>query len=193
MIGAVLLAGVSGCDDRPAPDEMAAEPGPTTRATEVLPDMERHLTDDGPPLVPESVVRQWSYRTVSNSRVAQPTWLTKRFGKANVRCQRIKAIREVPDMPRTFYRFHIELETYPSVEAAVSRIKGADDVPIEAEKTHFSLWKGFRLGATVVSVSTDVYKFEVEELPRIYRLVQEYFKEKDAQQACATDPPAADR
>lgn len=132
-------------------------------------------------IVPEVVVAQWGYRTITTSVGKQYDWQIERFGAATVQKQRLKAIAEVPGWPHTFYRFTITEEQYSSPQAATNRIKGLLDIPPSVETkmdTDLVLCKGFVYGKSALIVSTDVLKFKQEELPRIYALLEQFIKNR---------------
>lgn len=123
------------------------------------------------PIVPETILAQWGYRTVTNDVARQRDWQDQRFGPAAVRAQRIKAIAEVPRSPHTFYRFTLTEESYASSQAATNRVAGLLDIPRSVDtktEPELLLCRGFAASNHVLIVSTDVYGFYLDELPKVF-------------------------
>lgn len=131
------------------------------------------------PVVPESAVVQWGYRTLTNEPTRQLDWQKQQFGAAAVRVQQIKSIAETPPRlrlaPHTFYRFTLAEETYATPRAASKRIERLHDMPQAVDTKiapELELSRGFALSNRVLIVSTDVLAFDRDELPRILGLLQ---------------------
>jgi|GEM_PF-6513246 len=128
-------------------------------------------------IVNEQKLTDWGYRTNAYGDKDLEKWEVSKFGKANISYQKIKSIKEVPGWPNAYYRFIIIKEAYPSNRAASRRLKMLKVIPREMESKQFPeyiLRKGFVHNNSVYIVSTDVLKFEIEELPRIFQLLKEY-------------------
>ena len=141
------------------------------------------IADDQAPLVRtnlivnEQTLAEWGYGTKEYGEKAQQEWEVSKFGKANISYQNVKSIKEVPDWPNAYYRFTILKEEYPSDKAASSRLGDLKVIPKGMESKEFSeyiLRKGFVESSSVYIISTDVLKFEMEELPRVFQLLKEH-------------------
>lgn len=125
---------------------------------------------------------KWGYKTVTSEEKEQTDWEISEFGKAKIYLQKIKAIREVPDWPNSFYRFTLTGEKYDSESKALNRFKNLDKTPPNINTKmypEYVLRKGFLKGKCVYIISTDVLKFETEELPHIFELLRVYINTKN--------------
>lgn len=129
------------------------------------------------PIVDERSLSHWGYKTIASGEKNQTKWEKSKFGSATIYSQKIKATKEVSDWPNAYYRFTITREEYLSDSKAQKRLKKLYKTPPHINtKMHpeYVLRKGFRKGTCVYIVSTDVLKFEIEELPRIFELLEAY-------------------
>lgn len=129
-------------------------------------------------IVDERTLSDWGYRIIVFGVMEQTKWEASTFGDATIYLQKIKAIKEVPDWPNTYYRFTLTREEYLSDKKAKKRLRKLHKTPpnINTKKhSEYVLRKGFRKENFVYIISTDVLKFEMEELPRIFDLLEMYF------------------
>lgn len=131
-------------------------------------------------IVDPDTLQQWGYRSADLGVYHQLDWELSQFGQATVTFQKIKAIREIPDWPNAYYRFMLSKEVYRDQQHAEHRVmqlrytaKGFNT----KMHPHYMLRKGVAKGNTVYIVSTDVLKFELEELPRVFTLLKSYLLE----------------
>ena len=128
-------------------------------------------------IVDETSLSQWGYKTITSGEKNQTEWESSEFGSATIYSQKIKATKEVSDWPNAYYRFTITKEEYISESKAQKRLKELYKTPSHINtKMHpeYVLRKGFRKGTCVYIISTDVLKFEIEELPRMFDLLEAY-------------------
>lgn len=161
----VLSLAVAGCDSAPkaaqAMSPAVADPGDAAGPTL--------------PIVAEEVLSGWGFRTVSVSKGKQSAWEEREFGKAGVRMQSIKAVKETPGRKDTYYRFTLVEETFACETAARSRfVRLKDNDPELNSKQHpeLILRGGFSTGEKVLYVTTDVSAFEIEKLPAMVDLLK---------------------
>ena len=128
-------------------------------------------------IVDEESLTNWGYKTITSGENKQTDWEISEFGNATIHLQKIKAINEVPGWPNAFYRFTITSEKYNSESNANKRLKKLYKTPPNINtKMHpeYVLREGFRKVKYVYIISTDVLKFEIEELPHIFELLKVY-------------------
>ena len=130
-------------------------------------------------IVPEQVINEWGYRTVAGS-VQQPDWETEAFSKALVRIQAIKGIDKLPEWDTAHYRFTIVEEVFETEQLASSRIARLrdHDPRLDSKRTpELVLRSGFSIGCKVLYVTTDVLKFEIEQMPALVKSLRTHFLE----------------
>ena len=132
-------------------------------------------------IVPAEVLSEWGYHSKSTNSQAQTKWEKTTFGEAKIYKQKIKAINQVKDWKDAYYRFTLIYELYNSEKDARNRINKLSHHPAGVntkQQPEYLLRKGFRIRNSVYIVTTDVYKFEIEELPRIVELFKAYEQSK---------------
>ena len=129
------------------------------------------------PIVEETTLMEWGYKTLGFEEVEQSNWSQGQFGEAKQYIQKIKAVAEVPDWPNAYYRFELTKLDFPTAAAAKKRLSEMHAHPPDVDPKMFPeyvLRDGIRIKNTVFFVSTDVQKFELEELPRVVDLLKRY-------------------
>jgi len=132
-------------------------------------------------IVPEKVISAWGYRTVSTDKRTQSAWENDTFGSATIRIQSIKAVKEVPDWKNAYYRFTIVEETFENADLARARSERLKDHDPQLDsKCHpeLILRDGFFSANKVIYVTTDVSKFELEQMPTIVALLKAHILKK---------------
>jgi hypothetical protein len=178
----LLSLAVSGCDSG---SKTAREAAPaavadtvavagTAEATAVL------------PIVPEEVLSEWGFRTVSISSRKQSDWEAGAFGAATVRVQSIKGVERIPTWKDVaYYRFTLVEETFASEAAARSRtarLKENDPKVNNKQFPDLILRDGFSSGTRVCYITTDVSAFEEEKMPAMVAFLKTYILKKALEQ-----------
>jgi hypothetical protein len=133
------------------------------------------------PIFSESTLYDWRYKTTDTGDRLQIDWERENFGSATIRYQRIKAMDEVKDWKKAFYRFLIEEQTYATPDLARERIERIGEHPPGQHTKAYPQWtlcEGYFTGKRAFIVSTDSTRFAHEELPSILLLIEDYFETK---------------
>jgi hypothetical protein len=131
------------------------------------------------PIFSDTTVESWGYRTLETGAAQQTDWEIDNFGKASVRYQSIKGLRELKGWENAYYRFTIQEETFTTPEAAATRIERVRDTPPggHTKKTpHWTLRDGVASGRSAYIVSTDSTKFADEALPSVISHIASHLK-----------------
>ncbi|RYD47105.1 MAG: hypothetical protein EOP85_06105 [Verrucomicrobiaceae bacterium] len=126
-------------------------------------------------IFPEKIIATWGYRTTRNESVEQTSWEIQHFGKATLRHQAIKAVKEIVGRKDTYYRFLIAAETFSSEKEAADRIARIRDAPPGVNTKMEPRWilcDGIVQGKTAYIVSTNVLMFEIEAMPEVMKLLK---------------------
>ena len=124
------------------------------------------------PNFPEAVIASWGYRTVESGGREPGEWEVQQFGRAVIRFQSIKGLKELKDWQGAFYRFRIAEEVYATAEEAKHRIERVKDSPPGVDtkqEPHWILRDGVAAGKVAYIVSTDSLKFEMEALREVMK------------------------
>lgn len=133
------------------------------------------------PIISESIVQSWAYRTLKSESREQCEWEARHFGKATIRLQSIKGTKEISGAKNTYYRFRIAEETFATREEAKRRIERIRDTPPGLDTKmdpHWVLRDGVAAGRIAYIVSTDAVKFEMEALPSVMKLLTTHVSAK---------------
>ena len=131
-----------------------------------------------PPVVSDSVLEEWGYRSLESVRGEQLDWDRKTFGKADIRIQLVKAAEDLNDMDGWFCAFHLTEETYDTEREARKRSENLDLPPpgkgskMDAELV---LRDGFSVGKRVIILSTWATVFDDVCLPELLHKLQVHF------------------
>ncbi len=131
----------------------------------------------GTPIVQETELTKWGYKSTKSNLVQQSKWEIDNFGSASKHHQKIKSTQEVTGWADAYYRFTITRIVFQNDASAQKRLKEIYAHPPEVNtkmQPEYTLRKGFRKGKTVYFIATDVVKFEREELPRVFELLKAY-------------------
>ncbi len=125
---------------------------------------------------------QLGYR-ITKSDTEKTAWEEREFKLLNKRAISIKSINQVKGWANTWYRYIIQIESFPTTARAEQRLNRILDLPPDSplhEDKSFPLREGFVYKTYTVILSTDVYKFYLDpEFKRIFKHVQHKIKKTE--------------
>jgi len=131
------------------------------------------------PIIAESAIQLLGFRTVETSRHEQSKQEIARFGKAEVKWQSIRALKQADGSNSVYYRFRIEEESFATANEAKRRIQGIKDMISRFDPKKESEWlpcDGIVIGKHAYIVSTDSEKSKVEALRPIMTFLASDFE-----------------
>lgn len=116
-------------------------------------------------------LQEAGYVVTEDRNVAPSEWDKATFKISSKRVLLVKSKQQVPDWPKTYYRFKLEIDEFLSRSDATARLAGIQQLPPDLtveEKKAFPLRAGFQAENQVVMISTDVSAFQ-DELKRLLK------------------------
>lgn len=126
--------------------------------------------------IERDVLTAWGYKETGSGTRPQRDWEKERFGRAAIRHQAIKSLAEVPDMPRTYFRFTIVEERYQTAAEAERRATDLTFTPAGLDskmEPGLILRKGFAKDSKVYFIETDAIRFDME-IPAVLARLNEH-------------------